>query len=98
MMVTMAIPEFPGEVVFMQGSRDVLQTFLDRHNIPAGASKESMKTRIKLSLEGIDRGHALAKAPNTSRLFPIQLTSPLDVARDMPMTTAFMNLKTGQFY
>ena len=98
MMMTMAIPENPGDVVFMQGSRDVLQTFLDRHSIPAGASKDAMKNRIKLSLEGIDRGQALAKAPNVSRLFPVQLTNPLDVARDLPMQTAFMNLKTGQFY
>lgn len=97
-MVTMAIPENPGDVTFEIGAKKLLDAFFERNHIPAGSQKEPMKNRIKLSLDGRDLGPALAKAPDVRRLFAVEMHNPLEVMRDIPMETAFLDLKKGSFY
>jgi hypothetical protein len=94
-MMTMMVPEYPGDLDFQGGSKSVLKAFLDRNLIPTGADLDKMKTQIK-SVAKFDA--PMAKKPDVSRLFLVQVSAPLDMARDLPDEKAYVNLKTGQFY
>jgi hypothetical protein len=96
--LTLAIPEFPGDMRFQGGAKGALDAFFFRHNIPAGTNAESVKAQVRLSLEGVDLGAPLAKVPTLGKLYPLALTSPLDVARDVPMQTAHIDLKKQEFF
>lgn len=98
MMVTLAIPEFPGEMVFEAGARSALDAFFTKHHVPAGSEKAQLKASIKTAVASMDRSAPLANKPNESRLFALPLTDPRDHARDLPMKTALIDLKKGEFY
>src|SRR5207302_1939865 len=53
-MMTMMVPEYPGDVTFQDGARSVLQTFLDKNLIPVGESKAAMTHSIKNEMSSID--------------------------------------------
>jgi hypothetical protein len=97
-MVTLAIPENPGEVTLELGAKSALEAFFARNNVPAGAKKAEMKGAIKALLANTNVGSPLAKKPNEARLFALPLSNPLDVARDLPMQTALIDLKKGEFF
>ncbi|OGQ26556.1 MAG: hypothetical protein A2138_19480 [Deltaproteobacteria bacterium RBG_16_71_12] len=97
MMVTLAIPEHPGDVVMEAGANIVLNAFFAKHAIPAGAEKKAMLERIDSSLAKNGWGTPLASAPNVKKLYLVRLPYPEGVA-DYPTRNAFVDVKKGEFY
>lgn len=97
-MVTLAIPEFPGEVVIESGAKSALDAFFTKHHVPAGSDKAKLSASIKTAAAGIDRSAPLSKKPNEKALYALPLTDIRDHARDLPMQTALIDLKKGEFY
>ncbi|MCC7073282.1 MAG: hypothetical protein IT383_18325 [Deltaproteobacteria bacterium] len=97
MMVTLAIPEHPGDVVMEAGAKDALNAFFQKNQIPAGAEKKLMLERIDSALAKGGWGTPLDKAPDTKKLFLVRLPYP-EGAADYPTRNAFVDLKKGEFY
>ncbi len=97
MMVTLAIPEHPGDVVMEAGANNVLNAFFAKHQVPAGAEKKLMLERIDSALAKNGWGPALAKEPNTKNLYLVRLPYP-EGAADYPTRNAFVDVKKGEFY
>jgi hypothetical protein len=95
---TLAIPENPGDVTLEQGAKNVMEAFFAKHNIPAGPEKAAIKSRINNFLATVDLGAPNAKQPNEKSLFAVHLNDPRDVLRDIPLSTALIDLKKGEFY
>jgi hypothetical protein len=97
MNMTLAIPENPSDVTLEQGAQSVMEAFFAKNNIPAGPQKKEIKERALAAIEnGV--GAKLKSEPKLKGLFPLQLSNPLDVARDLPMQTAFVDMKKGTFF
>jgi hypothetical protein len=97
MMVTLAIPEHPGDVIMEGGASTVLQAFFEKNKIPAGAQKQIMLERIDSALAKTGWGQPLDKEPDTKKLFLVRLPYP-EGAADFPTRNAFVDLKKGEFY
>ena len=97
MMVTLAIPEHPGDVVMEAGANNVLNAFFAKHQVPAGAEKKVMLERIESSLAKNGWGPSLATAPDTKKLHLVRLPYP-EGAADYPTRNAFVDVKKGEFY
>lgn len=97
MMVTLAIPEHPGDVIMESGATDVLNAFFKKNQIPAGAEKQIMLERIDSAMAKGGWGTALDKAPDTKKLFLVRLPYP-EGAADFPTRNAFVDMKKGEFY
>jgi hypothetical protein len=97
MMVTLAIPEHPGDVIMEDGANKVLNAFFAKNHIPAGAEKQVMLERIDSALAKTGWGNPLEKAPDTKKLFLVRLPYP-EGAADFPTRNAFVDLKKGEFY
>ncbi|MBI1945930.1 MAG: hypothetical protein HYS27_09550 [Deltaproteobacteria bacterium] len=97
MMVTLAIPEHPGDVVMEAGANNVLNAFFAKHQIPAGAEKKIMIERIESSLAKDGWGTPLTTAPNVKNLHLVRLPYP-EGAADYPTRNAFVDTKKGEYY
>jgi hypothetical protein len=97
MMVTMAIPENPGEVLMEGGARSALEAFFEKNKIPAGAQKAVMLERIDAGMSKAGYGDMLDKEPDTKKLFMVRLPYP-EGAMDFPTRNAFVDLKKGEFF
>jgi hypothetical protein len=97
MMVTMAIPENPNDVIFEQGAKSVLETFFTKNNVPAGANVKKFVEQIQAKLSTIDYGSPLAAAPDTKKLHLVRLPSDPRIM-DAPTENAFVDTKKNEFY
>lgn len=96
-MVTMAIPEFPGEVIIEPTARTALDAFFAKHNLPAGSQLPVWRQRIEGKLGSPELATPLAKAPDTRNLFLVRLPNPPGSA-DMPTRNAFVDTRKNEFY
>lgn len=97
MMVTMAIPEHPGDVTMEAGANSALNAFFAKHQIPAGDEKTAMLERIDSSLAKSGWGTQLAAAPDVKKLYLVRLPYP-EGAADYPTRNAYVDTKKGEFY
>lgn len=97
MMVTLAIPENPNDVIFEQGAKNVLETFFAKNNVPAGANVKKFVEQIQGKLSSVDYGSPLATAPDTKKLHLVRLPSDPRIM-DAPTKNAFVDTKKNEFY
>lgn len=97
MMMTMAIPEHPGDVIFERGAKNVLETFFKKNDVPAGENLAKFVNKIEGKLDEVGLGARLATAPNTKKLHMVRLPYPTGAA-DLPSRTAFLDAKKNEFY
>lgn len=97
MMVTLAIPENPNDVIFEQGAKNVLETFFTKNDVPAGKNLKKFVDAIEQKLEKDGKGARLDKAPDTRKLHMVRLPYPKHI-QDYPGRTAFLDAKKNEFY
>jgi hypothetical protein len=97
MMVTMAIPENPNDVIFEQGAKNILETFFAKNDVPAGKNVAKFVAQIQAKLSTVDYGSPLATAPDTKKLHLVRLPSDPRIM-DAPTENAFLDTKKNEFY
>ena len=97
MMMTLAIPENPHDVIFEQGAKSVLETFFTKNDVPAGANIKKFVTQIESKLNNDGWGSPLTTAPDTKKLHMVRLPYPEHVM-DYPSRTAFLDPKKNEFF
>jgi hypothetical protein len=97
MMMTMAIPEHPGDVILEQGAKSAMEAFFERHDIPAGKQTARALERVQRSLAAAGVGAELADAPDVSKLFLVRIPTP-EGMMDGPTKNAFVDTMNGHFY
>ena len=97
MMMTMAIPEHPGDVIFEGGAKNVLEMFFTKNDVPAGANLAKTIAKVEAALDVSGWGPALANAPDTKKMHVVHLPYP-EGAADLPGRTAYVDTKKNEFY